>query len=48
MTQTQSYAGLLIFTVVLLAITVVRGDEGSDWSKPFQADEHTVVLYHFD
>ena len=25
-----------------------RGDTGSDWSKPFQPDEHTVVLYHFD
>ncbi|MDA0591169.1 MAG: putative Ig domain-containing protein [Planctomycetota bacterium] len=29
-------------------VNVARGDEGSDWSKPFQADEHTVVLYHFD
>jgi len=27
--------------------TPARGDEGSDWSKPFTPDEHTVVLYHF-
>ncbi len=48
MIKIRFYAGLLTFTVMFVAITVVRGDEGSDWSKPFQADEHTVVLYHFD
>ncbi|MDP6721466.1 MAG: hypothetical protein QGF59_22550, partial [Pirellulaceae bacterium] len=28
--------------------TFARGDNGSDWEKPFRPDEHTVVLYHFD
>jgi hypothetical protein len=27
---------------------LARGDEGSDWKKPFRPDQHTVVLYHFD
>jgi len=29
-------------------LSVAGGQEGPTWRKPFQPDEHTVVLYHFD
>ncbi|MEE3369027.1 MAG: putative Ig domain-containing protein [Planctomycetota bacterium] len=38
----------LVFAQDDKAVNLARGDEGSDWRKPFVPDEHTVVLYHFD
>ena len=38
----------LVFAQDARTVNLASGDERSDWSKPFQADEHTVVLYHFD
>jgi len=29
-------------------LNAAQGGAGSDWTKPFTPDEHTVVLYHFD
>ncbi|MFN0052290.1 MAG: hypothetical protein ACKV0T_08860, partial [Planctomycetales bacterium] len=38
----------LVFAQDARTVNLASGDERSDWSKPFQADEHTIVLYHFD
>ncbi|MBB77135.1 MAG: hypothetical protein CMJ75_21730, partial [Planctomycetaceae bacterium] len=38
----------LVFAQDDKTVNFARGDEGSDWRKPFVPDEHTVVLYHFD
>ena len=45
--------GLVISTAIFGGcvaggLSVARGEGGSEWRKPFQPDEHTVVLYHFD
>jgi hypothetical protein len=39
--------GIVCF-LVPRGVSLSYGDEGSEWKTPFQTDEHTVVLYHFD
>ena len=38
----------LLFAQDAKTVNLARGDESLDWSRLFQVDEHTVVLYHFD
>jgi len=38
----------IFWYLVLGGPSLARGDERSDWKKPFRPDRHTVVLYHFD
>ena len=53
MFRTRNVAMMLLCIGLVFAqddktVNLARGDEGSDWRKPFVPDEHTVVLYHFD
>ncbi len=43
-------SGILAALIVAMftGMALAANDQGSDWTKPFEPDEHTVVLYHFD
>ena len=44
----RGLACVTVFCWTLLAADTGRCDTASDWTKPFEPDENTVVLYHFD